>query len=289
MNLEQLRTFCEVVTLNGFGRAARSRFLTQSAVSLQIASLERELGARLFERQGRRIALTGPGLILFRYARRAIALVDEAARAVGEAEREGHASLAIGACPTIADCVLAPVLGRYHARHPAVRCSVEVASAEALARRVLADELDLALLEEPVEAPELTQYPFLVDRLVLIVPACHPWADREAVHAPEMSGEPYVAQEPGNPIRRVVEQRLEAAGVRLRPVLEIAGSEAVKRAVAAGLGVAVTSELAVRFEVATGTLRALHIRDVNLEREFLVLVRPEKRTLPLVADLLALL
>ena len=280
MNLEQLRTFREVAVRGGFGRAAQSLFLTQSAVSMQIASLERELGVRLFERLGRHIALTHAGEVLLRYATHIMTLVDESVRAMEDIRGAGSGSLGVGASATVGNYVVPPIIARFRAQRPGVQFSLEIAPTPEIAWRLVSGDLDVGLVEEQCAAPELVQRPFLTDELVLILPTGHRWANRDAVEPQDLATEPFVSHQPGSIVRQIIERQLGERGVELRPVLEVASPEAIKCAIRAGLGISIVSAHAVRLELSMGCLRTVPLRGVRLESQFYVVMHHGKHISP---------
>ena len=292
MNLEQLRTFREVAIRGGFGRAAQALYLTQSAVSMQIAALERELGVRLFERQGRHIALTEAGQVLLGYATHITTLTEECKRAIDQT-RPGVTSLVVGTSPTVGNYVLPDFLGpevlaRFRAQHPGVRVALEVAPSPQIAWRLVTGSLDVGLVEGPVMAPELTQQPFLIDTLALIVPPGHRWVGRDGVDPQELAAEPFVVFERGSGVRQIVDARLGERGVHLRPVLEVASPETIKAAVRAGLGVSIVPTRTARLELTAGVLHAIPLRSISLEQQIRIVRRADRPASPALEDFLLL-
>lgn len=265
----RLHVFRTVALRLNFSRAAEQLLLTQPAVTGQIKALEETLGVALFDRQGGRIQLTSAGHALLPFAERLHVLTDEAIAAVAAVVGEDSGTLVLGASQTIAQYVLPGLLARFLAERPRVRLSVRSGNTDATVDAMLRHEVDLALIEGPPVRKDLRLEPFARDRMVLVVPALHPWAGRKI--APEqLLAEPMLVREFGSGSRRVIERALAASGVRIRDLhlrLELDSSEALLHAVAAGLGVAFVSRWAARSHLALGTVRRARVAGLRISRQ----------------------
>ncbi len=288
MNFEQLRSFRAVATEGGFSRAAESLYLTQSTVSMQVRALERELGVRLFQRLGRRVLLTPEGKSMLAYASRILSQAEAARRAM-EAFRELDAGeLVVGASLTIGNYLLPELFGVFRRSHPGVRLVLDIAPTYRIAERVVAGALDLGLVEAEVSDPELERLPFHTDELVLIVPPGHRWAERGWVAVADLPEEPFLEREPGSGTREIVQGRLSDQGITVTPLLELGSPDALKRAVRAGLGVAIVSRATVDLELQCGALKAVPVRGLELTRPFLILRHRDRYVSPVLSAFLEL-
>gem|GEM_PF-78293 len=276
MNLDQLRSFRAVAEEGGFSRAAEALFLTQSTISMQVAALERELGVRLFERLGRRVVLTHAGDAMLGYAVRILSQVDESRRTMTSFRGLEAGELVVGASLTIGSYLVPELFGLFHRQHPGIRLLLEIAPTPRQVGQIASGKLDLGLVEGPIHGPEFMVEPFRTDQLALIVPPGHRWAARESVAAGELEGEPFLEREPTSGTREIVQGRLAALGIRLTPVLEMGSPEALKRAVRAGLGVAIVSSATVELELKAGLLIALPVTGVELSRPFYIVIHRDR-------------
>ena len=268
MELRQLRAFEMVVACNSFSRAAEALNLTQPAVTAQIQSLERELGLKLLERLPRRVLLTQAGEALLPYARSLLNLEEEAERALAELKGMQAGCLRVGASPTIGTYLLPGMLGEFKRLYPGLRVIVEIEPTHRVAEALEVHALDLGLVEVSVSSDVLLAEPFLTDELVLVVPVGHPWAGRQAIRPEELAGQPLVTREPASGTRQLVEERLWALGVELTPSIELGSIEAIKKAVAAGLGFSFVSRQAILWEEKLGILAVVPVEGLNLQRPF---------------------
>lgn len=278
VTLVQLQTFARLAALGNFTRVAEELYLTQPAVTQQVRALERHFGVRLVDVVGRRPLLTEAGYFLAARAADLLSNADALEREMGEFAAVRAGELRLGATLTIGAYALAALLARFAAAHPAVAVRIDVANTAAVVARVRAGALGLALVEGPVDDDALEIVPYQHDRLLLIVPKGHPLAGRSAVEPCELEDEPFVGREPGSGTRALAERALAAAGVTPRVVLELPSGEGITRAVEAGLGLAILSELVVGRAVAAGRVAAAEIVGVDLRRTFR-LITPRGRTL----------
>lgn len=272
LDLHKLRVFVAVAERQHFTRAAEELSISQPALTAHVRDLERHLGTPLFERAGRGVRLTDTGHLVLGYARRLLALAVELQEAVDDVQGLRAGELRIGASTTIGEYLLPATLGAFRLRYPAVKVSVEIANTGRIADQVRHGELHLGLVGEPLDDPDLESEPFRDDELVLIVPPGHAWAGRE-IAAGDLNGAALVVRERGSATRDVAEASLARLGARPTIALELGGTEAVKGAVAAGLGVAFVSACAVLPELATGRLERATVAGLAIRRQFQVVQR----------------
>jgi DNA-binding transcriptional LysR family regulator len=266
LNLHHLRVFARVAQEGGFTRAARSLHLSQPAVSRAVRELELQTATPLLERAGRSTRLTAAGDALFARARELFA-VEQAAEEELRALRglEGG-MLRVGASTTIATYLLPPYLARFRDAHPGVALRVSSANTRTIARALLERRLDVALVEGPVSHPRIDVAPWREDELVIIAPRAHRLARRRSVPLNAVAGEPFIVREPGSGTRKVAERALAAQRVAIDVALQLGSTEAIKQAVAAGLGLAFVSRFAVTDQVELGRLAAISVREAALGR-----------------------
>jgi DNA-binding transcriptional LysR family regulator len=271
----RMRVFRTVAKHLNFSRAAEELLLTQPAVTQQIKAIEEELGVSLFDRGGGHIQLTPGGFALLPFAEKMKALSDDAIQAVAAAYGEQSGELALGASQTIAQYLLPALIAGFRKAHPKVRVTALSGNTDAMLEALVAGKIQLALIEGPEQRKDLHIEPFMEDHMVLVVPAEHEWAGQEVT--PEMfKDEPLLMREFGSGSRRVVENALVAGGMKLKDLqisMEFDSTEGLLSAVEAGLGVTFVSRWAVRNQLALGTLKLAHLRELKLSRWF-SLARP---------------
>lgn len=245
LTLHRLELFLAVLDEGGVGRAAKARNISQPAVSEHLHGLEAYFGVTLLERHGRSVQPTTAARLLEPYARQAVGLLRGAERAAADFTGLRSGSLTIGASTTPGTYLLPAALGRFHATHPRIALSLRISDTREIERWVAGGEVELGVIGEAPLIPGLVAERWVRDELVLIVPRGHRLSRRRAVSAAAITGEPYIAREQGSSTRGVAERYLRRLGATLTPVMELGSTEAIREAVAAGLGVALVSRHAV--------------------------------------------
>jgi DNA-binding transcriptional LysR family regulator len=250
MNLANLRTFQAVAELRHFAKAADRCNLSQPAVSHQIAQLEEEVGARLFNRTGRTVSLTVVGEVLLEETHRVLSTLDRAEERVREAARGAIGRIRFGATPTAGLYLLGELIAEYRQRHPSYELQFEIAQEGSLLDRVARNELDMAVLAGDVPTSDLRAAPLAEDHLVAVA---SPSLKRTAGARPNLNQllreATWLLREPGSDTRRQVERWFE--GHKLMPLrtMTLTGPDAVKRAAEAGLGVGIISKRCVEADL----------------------------------------
>ena len=248
-SLRELEVFAAIARHGSVSRAAHAVALTQSAASQALAKLERALGRPLFDRCGRKLVLGEHGRLLWP---RAQALLDAAGQ-LQDLLAGGQLSLRLGASTTIAGYVLAPLLAALRAAHPQARVRLMAGNTAEVVAAVAALELDFGLIEGACHHPDLDVSDWREDELILIAPPGHPIARRRASRA-QLAQAPWLLREPGSGTREVVERWLRAHVGAVRVDMELGNSEAIRRAVSAGLGLSCLSRHVVAEALAAGTV-----------------------------------
>lgn len=257
MDLKQLSTFRAAATSLSFTRTAEALNYVQSSVTAQIHGLEEDLGVRLFDRMGKRVALTDAGERLLPYAEKMLELAREASVVVsGSGQPSGV--LTIIAPETLCTYRLPAVLREFRSRFPDVTLHLKPNDVGDLRRAMAEDGVDVAfVLEEVSSVAGLRSEPLLDEPLVLVSAPDHPLASAAVVYPSDIEGEPVVLTEPGCDYRRLFERSLFAAGVKPSTTLEFSSTEAIKQCVMVGMGLTVLPAIAVRSEIEQGKLAAL--------------------------------
>ena len=276
INLAQLRAFYQVARLGGFSRAADVLHLTQPAVSRQVQALERSLGVRLLAERGRPVELSDAGRVLYQYAEDILSLCGEATRTIEELRTLERGRVRLAASTTPAGYLLSPVLAQFGRRHPGIDVEVAVACSAEVARLVSAGEVDLAVLADAPAGRRFFLQPLTEDEVVLTCPVGHRLAGRTASPA-DLVQETLLLREPGSGTRAAVETFLAAAAVSPTRIITLGSTEAIKQAVAAGMGVAFLSRLTVAAELAAGSLVAAGL---SVRRTFYLAARKDQHLSP---------
>lgn len=285
MTHEQLQVFKMAAETLNFSEAARRLHLSQPTVSQQIKVLERQLGVELFERAAREVRLTPAGSVLYPYAVRVHQELEAARQAMGSLHGTVAGPLRIGASTSIGNYWLPDVLAAFKSAHPEAAPTLAIENSARLLEWVTRGSLDMLMVEgnRPAIADQrLTVERFMMDRLVLIASPALVSEPGASIH--ELARLPWIVREVGSGTREVVCAHLKQRGVdpeAIEIALELGSTEAIKRAVASGIGIACVSAWAIPEALKAGHLHVLEVEGWNLERP-LWLVRPHARYLSLV-------
>jgi DNA-binding transcriptional LysR family regulator len=220
----------------------------------------------LIDRSGRPLRLTDAGQALYVRARELFGVERTAERELRELRGLKRGVLRIAASTTIATYLLPPILGRFHHRRPNVRIRTTSTNTRAVLRMLVESRVDVALVEGPVEHPSVDVFPWRTDELVVITPPDHPLRSRPRVSVVDLGREAFLVREPGSGTREVVTKALALHGVRLRNTIRVGGTEAIKQAVAAGLGLAIVSRAAAADQIALGKIATLDVAGLVIHR-----------------------
>ncbi len=266
MNYNHLMIFLAVAEEGSVSRGADRLCISQPAVSKQLAVFEASLRARLFDRLPKGVRLTDAGHLLLGYARRLSALEREAEQAMGELQGLARGALTIGASLTVGAYLMPELLADYSRRFPQIALTLEIGNTENIQGMLLGGRLDLALTEGFADDPDLDAAVFAHDELVAIAPPGHPLLALGPIPAARLLQEPLILREPGSGTRAVLERALADLGLAVTPLMSLGSTEAIKRAVTAGAGLAIVSRLALSLELEMGRLVLLPLSDLSLRR-----------------------
>ena len=241
--LKQLRAFCHAARRGNFTRAAEHLHLSQPALSLQIRSLEAELGVSLFVRKGPHIELSAEGRSLYARALPLVEGIDRLHDTFEEHFRDIVHPLHIAAGETVASCLLPRYLEAFRERHGDVDVTVRVGAAIECLSWLRGHEADLAFAAMDVVPDDLEFHPLFSSPYELITPEDHPLSALALAHPRHLVGHPQVAHARHSDIRHFSEMFLRQHGVAPDVVVSVDGWESVKECVEAGLGIAIVPRL----------------------------------------------
>jgi aminoethylphosphonate catabolism LysR family transcriptional regulator len=271
-----LRAFHMVATQGGFTRAARALNVGQPTVSSHIKTLEDHFRVELFHRRGRKFELSDAGRQLLVITQGLYGHEAEAASFLSMVGRNERGRLRLGAVGPYEVIELAHL---FRERHPAIEIAVEVATRAEIVAKLSNFEIDVGILADDIGGPEF--FSMLYDRHpgLVMVPATHPLARQKSLRIADLRDQPVAFRDFSSATRRAFEAALAKAGVRVKPILEINSREAIREAVARGMGLGVVSE---REYAPHPDIRALPVRDAAIEISAYVTVLNARRPRPLI-------
>ena len=269
-NVHQLKVFLAVADTLSFTRAAERVFLTQSAVSHQMANLERELGCQLVERRGRSIGLTPAGRALAQHARRVFATIEEATIAARQAAQPGLGRLRIGASSTACQYIIPEALREFRESFPGYTLSIIPGDSPSLLEHLLAGTIDLALMIRSERQRKIQYHALFQDELRLMVSPLHPWAKAGRADRRQFADQQMVLYSRTSTTSRMVERYFGKIQAPLRDWIELGDFGAIKELVKLGLGISVSAEWVARPEINDGSLVLLPLPAGRLRRTWCI-------------------
>ena len=259
-----MRIFLEVCRTMNVTRAAENLYMTQPAVSRAIREIEQTYSTRLFERLNQRLYLTDSGRRMHAYAVHIVDTFDQMERELSDGDERGM--LRIGASITLGNYELPGVVQRMKRERTGLRMQATVANVGTLKDMLLDNRLDLAMIEAPIDHRDLTGDAFSRDELVLILPPDHPLLQKDRLTLSDVAACDLLLREKGSSGRAFLDTVFEAHDLSVSPLWESASTEALVRAVAAGIGLSILPERLVRRDLASGVVCSRPICDAPLTR-----------------------
>lgn len=277
ITLRQLEIFEKVAKCEHVTQAGTQLLLSQSAVSMAIAELEKFADAPLFERRGRRLILNDRGRLILPEARDILMRVRMLEQLLNESAGEPIGTLNVGASTTIGNYLLPAIIGEFSRRYPRAKVSLHIGNAQQIERAVDNGELDLGLIEGLPHIMSLAATPWKQDELVIITGKDHKWAQAGKASTDMLKNAAWIMREKGSGTREIFEAAMKRKNVGFSIAMELGHTEAIKKAAEVGLGVGCLSRMAVQRELDNGWLVAID-SPLDLQRTLIILTRDDNRT-----------
>lgn len=276
LTLRQLTVFEVVARHLSYRRAAEELFLTQPAVSMQVKSLEKQLGVALFEQLGKRIHLTAAGYEVLTYARTVTQQLDELESVLNRMKGLSGGRLRISVATT-ANYFIPTLLGTFSRRYPKVTVSLDVTNRETLLEQLTENTVDLVIMGQPPAELDAEAQAFMENPLVIVAPPGHSLMAQKKIALTRLQEEIFLVREPGSGTRIAMERFFNERGMRLKTGMEVGSNEAIKQSVQAGLGLGLLSRATIEQELALKRLAILQVEDFPIMRHWYVVHRKGKR------------
>src|SRR3990172_3935732 len=283
MNLKQLEVFLAVADTSSFSRAAEATFITQPTVSQHISSLGDEFDLRLLDRTGKGVFPTEGGKILLEYARQIVAMVKEVPSNMKRFKGLEEAFLRMGASNIPGNYAIPVVLNSFLKCYPGVALRILEGDSRETLERLKNGEIEIGIIGSRFDEGEINFQPLGHDKIVLVVKGDHPWAKRKSVELGELLNERYIILEAGSGTEKTAREALVKAGIelsRMKVQASLGSNEAIKQAVALGIGAAFLSAISIRKELAQGDVAAVKIKGLTISRRFYLVSRLKRELSP---------
>jgi len=276
LTLHQLAIFAVLARHQNMTRAAAELHMTTPALSIQVKQMAESIGVPLHEQIGRRLYLTEAGRRVEAAARDVLQRLDELGTELAELEGLERGSLKL-AIITTAKYFVPRLLGEFCRLHPGIEVALEVSNRDQCLARLRQNLDDLTIMGQVPEGLGVEAVPFMDNPLVVIAPADHPLAGRKRIEPKRLAGEPFIMREQGSGTRRVTEQFFEQHGISVKTRMTLGSNEAVKQAVAGGLGLAVLSQHTLTLDESSGAFAVLDVKGFPLLRKWYAVYLKGKR------------
>ena len=274
-NFHQLYIFHTVARLGSFSKAAQELSVSQPAVSIQVRELEDTMGCALIHRMRRGLRLTDTGEAVYSYTQRIFALANEMQNAVQDIQGLKSGKLTIGSSTTPGEYILPWAIGQFRKHYPGIEVSLSISNTQSIVEKIHNRELDMGMAGAVVSSDGLASFPYVSDEIVIIAAPTHPLAEKKKLALKDMEGQDFILREVGSATRRAAEECLAQHNVNVKVVMDLGSNEAVKRAVAAGLGLGMVSKFGIVPDVMAGMIVELNAKGWHCRRPLTVFYRDE--------------
>jgi LysR family transcriptional regulator, low CO2-responsive transcriptional regulator len=275
MDFDQLETFLEVARHNSFSRAAEKRFRTQPAISSLVRSLEEEVGAKLFDRSGGKVAMTAAGKVFQAFSEDALELRRVTIAKIGEMERIPRGEIVVGANEGTCLHILPEVFAQFKKQYTDVQVSVLRAERGRIIDFIIDNSVDFGIVSLPVADTRLQVVQIHRDELVVMTPPGHPLAKKKEVSVAEIAQYPLLLPKLGR-TREAVDNLLHERRLKPKISMELDSSELMKRFVAADVGIGFVTASHVKAEAKANLLSIIRISDAQIKRDLALVFRKDK-------------
>ncbi len=284
MDLWQLQIFCKVVELKSFSKAGEAVHLSQPTVSSHIKELESHFDTQLIDRLARQALPTKAGELLYKNAKRLLAVRDETESAMSEFLGIIKGRLTVGGSTIPGGYLLPKLIGDFCRTYPEVYVSLKVGDTSDILESISNGQIEVGVVGAISDDQQLEQMALAQDRLCVVVPADHPLAMKKSINLDELFNESFIIRESGSGTLRSLERQLKSLGRsidELHIVAEMGSTEAIRQGIKTGVGISILSDIAVADEINAGSLCALTINELSLDRQFYLTSHKHRTPSPL--------
>lgn len=289
MQIESLKVFCDLAETESFTKAAQINQVTQSAVSQQISSLERQFKSLLIERSKKKFRLTREGQVLYEYSKQIIQTYDSLHSKLQEIKDIISGTIRIATIYSIGLHDLPPYIKKFLKTYPTVNVHVEYRRANQVYEDVVGNVVDIGLVAYPVKDAKLEVVNLRKDKLVMICHPQNPLGKNKTIKFRDIAGLKFIGFEPDIPTRKAIDRILKEHGVAVQNVMEFDNIETVKRAVEIDAGISIVPQGTIVQEIAKQTLHAAQFDEAELYRPLAAIYKKNKVLSPAMKQFLAIL
>ncbi|MCL4491960.1 MAG: selenium metabolism-associated LysR family transcriptional regulator [Nitrospirae bacterium] len=271
MEDHRLKAFCLIVETGSFSKAAGAKFMTQSAMSHLIRSLEDELGVKLLNRQGKAVTPTPAGRLFYGHAQQILERYKKMEDDIYVFARKVKGPLYIGASTTAATYLLPQVFYSFSRNHPEVRIELSVSNTEQIINKLHEGRIDVGIVEGNIKDARIFSEEIAEDEIVIIASDDNPLAGKKTLTAHDFLSQPFIMPETGSGIREFLDDFLHALKVdpkNIKISMTLGNQELIVQMVQSGMGISFVSKWSVFRAIKDGSVKLLHISNRKLRRKF---------------------
>ena len=276
MNFRKLEIFYETALCLNMTKVAKKMYISQPSISQSIHELEEEVGAKLFDRIGKKLYLTNEGSLFLNYTRRILNLYEEGINALSEYNNNSKGKITIGASTTIGIYILPEIIKAFSEKYPDIEISIIIENTANIKSLILENKVDFAYVEGEIKSEEINKEKIWEDELVFICGNSHRWHNIDVVKAEDLSREKLIMREYGSGSREIIEYYLKSKKIDYNIFLELGNTEAIKRTVAANLGIGCISEKCIEENIKQGNLNCFRLEERKIKRDLLLITHKDK-------------
>ena len=274
MTLRHLRIFVAVCETGSVTAAGQKLYIAQPSVSLAVSELEDFYGLKLFDRISKRMYITESGKRFLQYATHIVSLFDDLESEIKNYDTTGI--LRIGTSITIGNCLLVQYIKAFKETHPHIKVQAVINNSYSIEQEILNNHLDIGLIEGEVHSTYIKSEAFMDDELVLICGITHRLAKIGEVDIDMLKSEDFILREKGSAGREVFDGIMAASGFEIVPLWESISTQAILRAVSAGLGLSILPFLLVKDYIERNEIQTVKIKEISLKRKFNIIYHQNK-------------
>ncbi len=280
MDLWQLKVYVSVVENKSFSKASNAINLSQPTVSSHIKELEDQFDCRLLDRLGKITEPTKAGIILYDYAKKLLALRDQAESDLYDFLGNTKGSICIGGSTIPSGYIIPKLIGPFSKQFPDISIELQAGDTMQIAQKIITGKIEIGIVGAKIDDPKIYQEKLVTDEMKLIVPSNHKWANKQSIGCSKLFNEAFIAREKGSGTWQSILKSMEGAGFdpkKLRTHVTMGNSVSVIQSILNNVGISILSTIAVQDDLDKGRLKALSVEGLDLNR-FFYLTLSNKRT-----------
>ncbi|TDX52953.1 LysR family transcriptional regulator [Orenia marismortui] len=276
MTLRELKIFTTVCRTGSMSEAGRQLYITQPAISQTILDLEDKLNIKLFERINRKLILTYAGKRLLKYSKRILLLIAEAENDLEDIANLKTGKLRIGASMTIGTYLLPPIIKKFTTKYPEIDLNFIIDNTSVIEKKILNNDIDLGLVEGPINSKDICFDPFYNDELFLISSKENPLSKKKDILQSDIQKEAFINREKGSGTREIIDKIMNKYSISYKAKHILNNIEAIKEAVKNNLGISILPEVALKDDLQSGSIKRLILKDIEFKRQFNIIYHKDK-------------